>query len=324
MRYVVAQGSARCGGHITLLFTVDDRTENLIDQGSRGLGFCVSAGLVVTATLDPSKQGIEGRIWSLEHPEGIQLDSNQLALYQTVNELVHASIPHEGGWTLEVRTSLPLSHGFGMSAAGCLASTTAMMQALGFPRHPMIGSIAHRVERLRSGGLGDVVALLAGGVEARMRAGLRPEDAPEGKGIVQTWSSDQPVVLVWGEGSGTRTTSFIDDPTWARAITTSGETGMEGIDAIRDMELEAMFELANRFASDSGLDSVPQFDEMRTRVSRVIGSNLPLAHCLLGPSVAVLPRTMETGIDVVNRLRKEGLNAVLTRVERRPLGASGH
>ena len=37
-------GRGTCGGHVTLLFTVDDRDEDPIKQGSLGAGLCLYDG----------------------------------------------------------------------------------------------------------------------------------------------------------------------------------------------------------------------------------------------------------------------------------------
>ena len=37
-------GRGTCGGHVTLLFTVEDMDEDLIKQGSLGAGLCLNDG----------------------------------------------------------------------------------------------------------------------------------------------------------------------------------------------------------------------------------------------------------------------------------------
>ena len=42
-------GRGECGGHITLLFTVSDESDDPIEQGSLGAGLCVEDGVEVVA-----------------------------------------------------------------------------------------------------------------------------------------------------------------------------------------------------------------------------------------------------------------------------------
>ena len=41
----IVLGRGQCGAHITLLFTIDDSSEDLVYQGSRGAGICLKDGV---------------------------------------------------------------------------------------------------------------------------------------------------------------------------------------------------------------------------------------------------------------------------------------
>ena len=74
---------------------------------------------------------------------------------------------------MHVTHDLPISQGFGMSAAGTLAACLATARAIGLPTEEAV-SIAHLSELFGGGGLGGVAAILGGGWEMRTRAGIPP------------------------------------------------------------------------------------------------------------------------------------------------------
>ena len=56
------QGRAHVGGHVTLIFSIQDDAENLIDQGSRGAGLSLDRGVIIVADATPGngKLTLEG------------------------------------------------------------------------------------------------------------------------------------------------------------------------------------------------------------------------------------------------------------------------
>ena len=81
---VVFLGKGVCGGHVTLLFTVNDEAEDSVEQGSIGAGLCVEDGVEAIAY---GKQGEFGLKVSFEGEEG------DLELYNSVLELLVKEIP---------------------------------------------------------------------------------------------------------------------------------------------------------------------------------------------------------------------------------------
>ena len=45
----IVLGRGQCGAHITLLFTIDDSSEDPVYQGSRGAGICLKDGVEAIA-----------------------------------------------------------------------------------------------------------------------------------------------------------------------------------------------------------------------------------------------------------------------------------
>jgi pantoate kinase len=146
----VLLGRGESGSHVTLIFTVNDESTNLDEQGSLGAGLCLEHGVETIA------RGVEGDFGI--NVEFIQGNGNS-ELYEKVLRLLSKDINNikNYNWDLAVKLKLPISQGFGMSAAGAVAAAMAFQRAIGEPHEKSLRralAIAHRVERSRSTGLG--------------------------------------------------------------------------------------------------------------------------------------------------------------------------
>ncbi|MCU0798365.1 MAG: hypothetical protein MUC62_01670 [Candidatus Thermoplasmatota archaeon] len=127
---MVLRGNAFCPGHITAFFSIHDSTDNILMKGSRGAGVNLSLGAFTTVALEPPKEG-GSRIPLELKLDVVGLDAFEVdrSLYENV---LHAVLPENGtGWkaSLKVRLQLPVSQGFGMSAAGALSTAIAVWEA---------------------------------------------------------------------------------------------------------------------------------------------------------------------------------------------------
>ena len=217
-------GRGTCGGHVTLLFTVDDLDEDPIKQGSLGAGLCLTDGAEAIAR---GELGVYSLDVKFLHGNG------DAKIFQQVLDLLSEEISEisDYSWEIVVRNKLPSSQGFGMSAAGAIAAAAAFQRALGLPHEESFRrslAIAHLVERRNSTGLGDVTALAAGGVERRLKPGS-PYSGPDllnGPGRAEGWTESIPVVLAWRANPGRHTSEYIDDVDWKRSITEAGRKQM--------------------------------------------------------------------------------------------------
>lgn len=316
-------GRGGCGGHVTLLFTVNDESADPVRQGSLGAGLCVDDGVEVVAYGELGEFGLKV---SFEDREG------HSGLYNSVLELLTEEIPEaeEIAWEISVRLALPVSQGFGMSASGAVAAALAFQRAMGLPHEESLRrsySIAHRVERNRSTGLGDVTALAAGGVERRLEAGA-PYHGPllhRGPGRAEGWSNGTPIVLVWRSDAGKHTSEYIDDPNWKKAISRAGSKQMQvlsegewGINRWKDL-----LDSAKRFAEDSGLQMDSSRSDLLSSVDKTmrecgVSEEAVALLCMLGDSAAVVPSDAASDVDwsysLVEALENAGLQAIRTKI----------
>jgi pantoate kinase len=262
----VLLGRGESGSHVTLIFTVNDDSTNLDEQGSLGAGLCLEHGVETIA------RGIEGDFGI--NVEFIQGNGNS-ELYEKVLRLLSKDITNIKNYNWD-------------------------LAAIGEPHEKSLRralAIAHRVERSRSTGLGDVTALAAGGVERRISPGspFSSNLLSKGPGISEGWVEDIDVILAWKNDSGKHTSSYIDSPAWKDAISKAGIKQMNELSK-NDWHKGRWGELLERseaFAKESGLLSDSRRFELVKDAENII--NLlalefkPLL-CMLGESLVIVPK----------------------------------
>jgi pantoate kinase len=181
-----------------------------------------------------------------------------------------------GGQSREVKilseTNLPVSQGFGVSAAAALSTALALDDALGTkaPRDELV-AIAHETEVECGTGLGDVVPASMGGMDLRLKPG-----AP-GHADVRAFPVEADLLLaVIGPELPTKT--VLRDPKKVAAINRVGGPLVDEFS--RDPTLERLFELGNRFTEATGLADKRTLEVIRA--SRMFGR---ATMAMLGNSV---------------------------------------
>ena len=319
----IVLGRGQCGAHITLLFTIDDSSEDLVYQGSRGAGICLKDGVEAIAKGDNGSGEIIVRFKDGEY------DSR---MYQDVLSELVEEIPEIGDfdWELDIIMSLPTSQGFGMSASGAVASSMAIQRAIGIPHEECVRRsflVAHIVERKRSSGLGDTTALSSGGVERRIAAGSPFSGSllDNGPGVSQGWSVEIPILISWKEKTGRHTSSYIDNEDWRRKICLAGEHAMEriGKGEWKEHRWSELIEESLRFSSDSGLEKDASRSEIIESVKKAIDSSefsesLSAMLCMLGESVVIVPKDPHEKEDWIYKISEElegyGLSSFSSKV----------
>ena len=315
------QGRAHVGGHVTLIFSIQDDADNLLEQGSRGAGISLNRGVIIEAIGEPG-----GGVLTING------DAPGDELHQMVLEELVTFDSSFGryDWILSHEGELPASHGFGLSAAGAIACGLALQRALSVDddlARSRAVHIAHRVERRLSGGLGDVAALHSGGIELRLEPGCpQLSDGLGGPGAVLSWYEEIPLVVVWRTTSSQHTSNYIDDAEWKIAIRAAGEHCLFGLregqwDSQRWSELLSK---SAEFAERSGLLA----DSERINLLHLIGSALAGAGfadgslvarlCMLGESAVIVPTEFSMSDDwqaeVVKHLKMRGLGSTSASV----------
>ena len=335
----MSKATARQGGHITLLFTVESEQRLPRDQGSCGAGFTIYHGVEMHGTLRSVEQKPHRSAGATpdERPsetvpseaEIIVVDAggNQVRddrIYRSyIDACRFATLlrPHEH-LNLHVRLECPLSQGFGMSAAGLMALGTLLLKLTGRGTRRQYLKMAHQVERQHGGGLGDVLGASVSGVELRTRPG-----APGWPGQVTSFEARSPVLLVWESTHERHTSSYINDPSWKASISRAGRDCMDRLTAIpwNNQAWTALMAESQTFAQSSGMMDEPVRASLLATVADVLESSGLQDHavpclCMLGTSLAVLPATLDRILeeDQLERLASlcldRGLSVLLTRL----------
>jgi pantoate kinase len=158
-------------------------------------------------------------------------------------------------------TPLPVSQGFGVSAAAALSTALALDDALGLgtPRDELV-AIAHETEVECGTGLGDVVPASLGGMDLRLKPG-----APDVADVRSIPVKADLLLAVLGAEIPTR--SILRDPGKVAAINRVGGHLVD--EFAHGPTLDRLFDLGNRFAEDTGLVSRTVLEVVRA--SRMFG-----------------------------------------------------
>ncbi len=170
-------------GHITGFFA-PYRNEDPVKSGSWGAGFAIDLGATAEVELYGSEIDIE-----IPYGKG-----------EVTRKAVEISLSesHEKGVRVDIELQLPVGQGFGMSAAGTLATTMALAELLGKERGDAL-RWAHTAEVLSGTGLSDAIGSYYGGLVVRKEPGLPPYGDVIKKDVIrEVW------IMVVGEPIDTR------------------------------------------------------------------------------------------------------------------------
>lgn len=250
-------------GHITGFFQIEDGADEPEARGSRGAGFSVELG--VESTVSVEDEGVPG-VTVLWKGRPVEAATTRAAVgLLAAGRAVHVRV--------EQRLDLPVSQGFGMSAAGALSAALATAHVLGLPR-PEALRAAHAADVLQRTGLGDVVGSDAGGFEVRVRPGVPPS------GRVSAWTPEpgpRSVLLAVADRS-VATRRVLSDPAARDRIS---RIGGRLVDAFLPRPTLAGFVAASReFAREAGLETPPVGALLED-----LGPGAAAAQCQLGGSV---------------------------------------
>ena len=316
-------GRGYCGGHVTLMFTIEDSDPDPVNQGSRGVGICLEDGVEIICRGRGGRGNLD--VFFTDH-------IGDSRLYVDSWSLLSDGVPEvmEYDWEATVKLGLPTGQGFGMSAAGSVSFCNSIQRAIGIPYeegHRRSLMIAHLVDRKRSSGLGDVTALSAGGVEIRKIPGspFSGHLLENGPGKSEGWTAEAEIILAWKGEGGKHTSSYIDNPEWRGLISSAGSKNLEELSNKNwnESRWSDIILSSRKFSVESGLSSEKSRSEVLRKCEEAMLEG-GMSHsgvallCMLGTSVAIVPNSLESGLVEVNQVRSLlddcGLENILTRI----------
>lgn len=271
-------------GHVTGVFRPDLRSRDPRGRGSVGAGIVLELGVFVEARHVPG--------------EGLRVQVSDAGRGSwPISEEVARRMAHglRGTVSVRLRHELPVGQGFGMSAAGAVATALAV-GGLAHRRSADAVRVAHLADLFGGGGLGGVAAILGGGLEVRTRAGV----PPWGRVVHRAFG---PALLVGVVGRPIPSPSVLGAPEPLRRIT-DASVGWERLG--RSPTPAEFFRCSERFTDRAGLASpavVRAISALRRRGAWA-------CQAMFGQSFFALPRSSISRANCLEWLRSEGVRAV--------------
>ncbi|MDI3475174.1 MAG: pantoate kinase [Thermococcaceae archaeon] len=269
--------------HITAFFVPVFHYEPL-KAGSLGAGVNLSKGTNVFASIETG--ALERHIHVAFNGEPVRKNEAKIT-YHVAEKLV----PEDFLGEVEIWQyfDFPNGYGFGNSAGGAFGTALTLSYAFGGTLL-RAAHIAHEAEVIHRGGLGDVIAQLAGGIEVRVKAG------GPGVGVVDNLFFEGYKVLV--VPLGRLSTREVLDGDVVKAIEREGKVALETL--LKDPRPERMMVLARAFAERTGLLGGELLE-----LARQLDKNLsnPSSMIMLGRGLFALAREKE--IESVRNLLDE-------------------
>jgi pantoate kinase len=262
----------------------------------------VGAGIVL-------ERGVEAlATWTPDGPRRVRVrweGAGELPISSEVARRLSA----DAGGTVEVELThgLPIGQGFGMSAAGALATALSVSSALGVPRQRAI-EVAHLADLFGGGGLGGVSAILGGGLEVRARAGI----PPYGQVLHRAFG---PSVVLAVTGGPVPSPPLLGDPKFLARVADSAEEGLDSLK--RDASVEGFLVASERFTDRLRLAAPLLRKAIRSLRSKHVGA----AQAMFGRSLFAVALTPTGRVRLLRALEKTGWPAVELRASAR--GAVG-
>lgn len=250
--------SAFCPGHVSCVFQ-PMTSFDAMSAGSRGIGIRLDKG--ARADVEPRDDGVVN----------IYIDGVQSVAH--ITRMVAERLAPGQGFDIRISNELPVSQGFGMSAAGALASGLCIADLAGRTRTDAFMA-AHGAEVMGGGGLGDVAAIVAGGdVPVRTVPGIPPFGRVENA----DFRIDRLTLAVIG--GEMRTESVLGNPEAVKRIRDAAVHAMDSFMA--NPTYGNLFAVSNEFSAGSGLETPAIRRGMEKLKSR--GRNAGM--CMLGNSI---------------------------------------
>ena len=273
-----ASAAAFCPGHITGLFEIHDEDPDPLRRGSRGAGFSLVQGVVSYVEIEPAESlQIEIVVDKTPADAPITREAITTVLREAVRDgrvPLNKEAPKGARARVRVRAwcdvQLPISQGFGMSAAGALSSALALTRCLRMGRSEALRA-AHAADVTLRGGLGDAVAASVGGFEIRTAPGIPPY------GSVKTFLGYGDAVVCIVDGPLV-TRNVLEDPAKRAAVNAAGARRLDEL--MKEPTLETFLQRSQEFAKESGL--LTPIMERAIQAARPHGS---ASMCMLGNSI---------------------------------------
>ena len=270
--------------HLTGIFEIVDQATDLLLKGSRGAGISIDRG--VTTTVSAS-----------ENPDiHVYFDGKSILIEEAAitSKIIDLVLPQEDHsyFRVEHNFEVPLSAGYGASAAGALGCAFALNDFFHLGHSELdLFHIAHQAEVQLKSGLGDILGLYQGGLEIRTKPG-----APRlGKTIAFT--NDQEWKLATISFGPISTAKILSDPEKRGIVSCVGHSVLK--DLLQNPTFSEFIRQSQQFTESVGLMSL-ELREFSSSLPRDIES----AQIMLGNSLFLFYKDQEV-LDEIQRFNTD-------------------
>jgi len=269
---------------VTGFFSPDLTARDPRGRGSTGAGVVLELGVTADARWEPGNRN------------AVRIEGDVPGPLPISEEVARRLVPSNSGRvTVRLTHQMPVGQGFGMSAAGALSTALAVATIFGIPRQRAI-EVAHLTELFGGGGLGGVAAILGGGLEFRVRAGV----PPLGRVLRRPFP---PVLFVGVVGGPIPSPRVLSD---ARVLRRIARAANEAWGEKRVPMVSEFLDASQRFTDRAGIASPPLL-----RVLRAIRSEGGwAAQAMFGTSFFAVPRTPNHRGRILRVLQQRGVPTV--------------
>lgn len=222
------EAKAFAPGNISCIFSIYEH-RNPEKKGSLGLGFTVDKGVTVTV-----KKSDKDKI----------LFNNKKIRFDTVQSVINKLNIKKKRLTINIRSPLPISSGFGISGAVALATSYALNKLLDLRKTKLqLAKISHLAEVENGTGLGDVVNQYFGGFLLK--------EKPSSRFIVKKLRIKSKIY--YRVFSKIDTKKIITDIKKKEKINKAGMKALKNIKRLKTKNLKDMIKISKRFSIESSL-----------------------------------------------------------------------
>ncbi|MCI4351676.1 MAG: hypothetical protein L3K15_09235 [Thermoplasmata archaeon] len=278
----VRSTAAFAPAHVTGLFSPRLTSRDPRGRGSVGAGIVLDLGVTARARAVPATRPSVKLSSDVGGPLPISTEVARRLLGERPQLL-----------TVELRHDLPVGQGFGMSAAGALATALAVGKILGVPL-PRSITVAHLADLFGRGGLGGVAAILAGGWEVRERPGIPPW------GRVHHRRFRRPIVLAV-EGAPLASPALLRDAAFRDRVESAARAGLRNLR--RDESIDRFLAESERFGDRLHLAG----PRLQRWLRSMRSGDVRVSQAMFGRSLFAVARTPSSHRQLLRHLADRGI-----------------
>ncbi len=270
-------------GHITGFFQIIDH-HNPLYKGSRGAGAVLNKGILTELKIEDGVEDVQVKINGKSDPK------NASITYKTIDLIKNSFKLEDKKITIKHEFQVPISTGFGTSAACALGTSLAITKTLNLPlTFNKAASIAHLAEIEMKSGLGDVMAEITGGIVLRLKEGS------PGIGMADRIieKNNDEIFIISKTLGEIETSTIIEDPYYKKRI---NQTGRKLLDELMEKpDLKTFIKLSRKFAEETSLMNSELHELVEVFEDETMGSSM----AMLGNTAFALSKTPDTSVEDV-------------------------